>query len=69
MKKNKDTKKEYQAAYYEKNKDTIKAHRENNMRARRYYCDVCDLACRSNHDLKKHLGTLKHSYAWVNALD
>ena len=54
----KDAKKEYDAAYY-----------KNNKKAHRYYCDVCEIACGSQGDLKRHLDTLKHSYAWLNSVD
>ena len=46
-----------------------KEYSKNNVQIKRYYCEICDLACRSSSDLKKHLGTLKHSYAWLNAVD
>ena len=64
---------QYMAAYYENNKETIlqrqAARYENNIRTKRFYCKVCALACRTNHDLKKHLDTLKHSYNYLNSLD
>ena len=51
-------KKEYMAAYYENNKGT-----------RRFYCGVCEIACESKRGLKRHLDTLKHSYAYMNSVD
>ena len=51
-------KKEYNRRYYKKNKGT-----------QRFHCNVCNVTCRDNSGLKKHLGTLKHSYAWLNSLD
>lgn len=54
----KEYKKEYDATYH-----------KNNIQTKRYYCNICDIVCGSNHDLKNHLGTLKHSYAWLNAVD
>ena len=44
--------------YYKKNKET-----------KRYYCELCDLTCGSNRELTRYLDTLKHSYAWLNAVD
>ena len=55
---NKQEKKEYLAGYYEEVK-----------KEKRFYYKTCDLACTSNYALKKHLGTLKHSCAWLNAVD
>ena len=36
---------------------------------KRFYCGVCDLACKDKYNLNRHLDTLKHSYAWLNSLD
>ena len=65
--------KKYQAEYRENNKKLLNQRlfdiHKKNIRSKKFYCDVCDLACVSNFDLKKHFGTLKHSYAWLNAVD
>lgn len=57
------------AEYYKNNKTAIRKYqsdyREKLKEEKRFYCDVCNLACISNGDLKKHLSTLKH----LNALD
>ena len=74
-----ETRKEYEVAYYEKNKETLSqkqaAYRENNrdlvrqralnsqmknIENKKYYCDVCNIACRDNYALKKHLDSYKH---------
>ena len=57
------------AEYRESNREKIQEYFRKNIQTKRYYCGVCDIACISNYALKKHLGTLKHSYAWLNALD
>ena len=61
---NKDAIKEQQAAYYENNRDLVRRCVSNSQRKslenRKYFCDVCCLACRNNYYLKKHLGTYKH---------
>ena len=68
-----ETREEYQAAYYENNKETIlqkqKKCRMNNKGVNRYYCELCNVAFMQNGDLKKHLDTLKHSNAYMNFID
>ena len=68
-----ETREEYQAAYYENNKETIlqkqKECRMNNKGVNRYYCELCNVAFMQNSDLKKHLDTLKHSNAYMNSID
>ena len=49
---------EYKTAYFKKNKEM-----------KRYYCEICDFAYRSNHDLKIHLDTYKHFMNWVWDID
>ena len=61
--------KEYDVAYREANSEKIKENYKKNIMEKRYYCNICDIACGSNHDLKKHYNTLSHSYAWLNAVD
>ena len=60
------------AAYRENNRALVRQRVLNsqmkNIESKKYYCAVCDLACRDNYALKKHLDTLKHSYAWLNSL-
>lgn len=51
-------KRKYRVKYYKKN-----------IQTKRYYCELCDVACMHNRDLKKHFDSLKHSYAWLNAVD
>ena len=72
-KENKDAIKQRHADYYKKNKDTYLQwqvkYREKLKKEKRYYCDVCDLACGSKIDLKKHLSTLKHFYTWLKSVD
>ena len=43
--------------------------KKHNKEVKRYYCDVCRIACSDSHKLKRHFDTLKHSYAWLNSLD
>ena len=55
-------------------KDVVKRgrqrrYRKNNKETRRYWCETCNVACKDNYQLKCHLDTLKHSYAWLNSLD
>ena len=70
---NKDAIKEYKATYRENNKNAIKEYDakygENNKDFKRYYCELCDVACESKKDLTGHFDTLKHSYAWLNSVD
>ena len=49
---------EYKTSYFKKNKED-----------KRYYCGVCDVACKDKFHLNRHLDTLKHSYAWLNSVD
>ena len=46
-----------------------KEYRENNVRTKKYYCDVCDIPFGYKKDLDKHLSSLKHSYAYMNSVD
>ena len=43
--------------------------KKRNKEVKRYYCDVCNIACSDSHKLKRHFDTLKHSYAWLNSVD
>ena len=43
--------------------------KKHNVKVKRYYCDVCSIACSDSHKLKRHFDTLKHSYAWLNSVD
>ena len=45
----KEHKQEYLAEYYKKNLDE-----------KRFYCDTCDISCRTNSELENHLKTKKH---------
>ena len=69
----KDAIKKYRATYYRDNKELLikkqMAHFKKDVAEKRFYCKICDVACISNYDLKKHCGTLNHSYAWLNSLD
>ena len=71
--KNKDAIKEYKAKYRGNNKDAIKEYkakyRKKNKEVKRYYCEICGVACKDNYNLKKQFDTLKHSYAWLDSLD
>ena len=71
--KNKDPIKEYSAAYCENNRDLVRQcvlnNQRKNIESKKYFCTVCDLACISNYAFKNHLGTLKHSYAWLNSVE
>ena len=51
-----------------KRKNMIKYHKKN-KETKRYYCEICDLTFMHTSNLKRHLDTLKHSYAWLNSLD
>ena len=64
----KEYKKKY-VAYREANSDKIRGNYKKNIMEKRYYCNICDIACGSNHGLKNHYNTLSHSYAWLNAVD
>ena len=55
--------------YRKANGEKIQDYFKKNIQRKQYYCSVCDLACRSNRDLKRHLHSLKHSYTWLNSLD
>ena len=46
-----------------------KGYRENNVGAKKYHCDVCDISFGYKKDLDKHLSTLKHEYTYLNSLD
>ena len=47
----------------------VAKYRKKNKKTGRFYCEICGLACGSNFILKRHLDTLKHSYAWLNSVD
>ena len=49
---------EYDKQRHRKNKET-----------KRFYCGICDIAFMHNYNLKRHLDTLKHSYAYMNSVD
>ena len=40
-----------------------------NIVEKRYHCELCDISFRHSNHLKNHLGTLKHSHAWLNSVD
>ena len=46
----------------------IKYFRQNKG-MKRYYCEICNVAFEHNFNLKRHLVSLKHSYARLNSLD
>ena len=63
-----ETIQEYQSKYRENNRTFVRQCVFNsfkNIESKKYYCDVCDLACRSNHDLKNHLDTYNHFMKWI----
>ena len=43
--------------------------RRKNKHNKRYFCEVCGLACGTNLDLKNHLNTCKHFMKWVWSID
>ena len=43
--------------------------RKRDKETKRYYCELCNVACTDSFKLKRHFDTLKHSYAWLNSLD
>ena len=61
---NKELRKQHSADYRERNEDLGKQYqadyRERNKRSKKYYCELCDIACGSNKDLQQHLETKKH---------
>ena len=76
--------KEYDAEYRKNNKDIIRKYyianrdsilrqcteyRKNNIETNKYHCGVCDKSFGYKKDLDKHLGTLKHSYAYMDSVD
>lgn len=71
---NKDAIRQQQAGYRMANKEANVSqqqvkYRKANKQGKRYYCGVCDLSFLQSSDLKRHLDTLRHSYAWLNAVD
>ena len=46
-----------------------KEYREFNVQNKIHHCDVCNHSFGYKKDLKKHLGTLKHSNAYMNSVD
>ena len=62
---NKETIRQRKAQYRETNKDAIKQQRADyyklNKESRKFYCDICEIVCGTNHDLQQHLRTKKHS--------
>ena len=72
-KNNKDAIAKHKATYLKNNRGFVMQcvlnNQMKNIESKKYYCTVCGLACISNYALKKHLDTLKHSYAWLNSLD
>ena len=50
-------------------KEIKKEHYCVSLETKRYYCDVCDMAFGYNNHLKRHLKSLKHSYAYMNSVD
>ena len=59
--------------YRKLNEESIKLYNANkyieNKKLKKYYCSVCEMSFGTPVNLKNHLGTLKHSYAWLNAVD
>ena len=68
-KNNKNTFLQRNAEYYKNNKEAVWEYYRKNLETKRFYCEICDIACGSKKDLKHHLDTLKHSYAWLNSVD
>ena len=72
-KNNKDIIRKRCAGHYEANKDAIlrqcTKYRKNNVEAKKYHCDACDISFGYKKDLDRHLDTLKHQYAYLNSLD
>ena len=50
-------------------KECDRRRRRRNKETKWFYCEICDIKCKDKYDLRRHLGTLKHSYAWLNSLD
>ena len=71
--KNKEKILQQRAVYRENNRDLVRQcvlnSQMKNIESKKYYCDVCGLACRDNYALEKHLDTLKHSYNYMNSVD
>ena len=55
--------------YRKLNEESIKLYNANkyieNKKFKKYYCSVCEMSFGTPVNLKNHLGTLKHSYAWL----
>ena len=49
-------------------KKSAERHRRNRD-SKKFFCEICDIACGSKGDLKHHNETLKHQYAVLNSLD
>ena len=52
------------ATYRDNNRDLVKRRvlisKRKNIETRKYFCAICDLACRDGYALKNHLDTKKH---------
>ena len=67
------TSKEYFNNYRKLNREKIRQGidecHKSNIQNKKYHCSTCDKSFRCNHGLKKHFGSLNHSYAYMNSLD
>lgn len=63
--------KEYSANYRKANKEAAQQYMVNyykfNIENKVFYCDICEMSFGNSGNLKKHLDSLKHSYAWLNS--
>ena len=55
--------------YNEKGKGLMRKYYLDSIESKRYYCDICDKPFGFSYDLRKHLNSLKHSYAYLNSVD
>ena len=53
----------------EGNRERAREHMIKSLEEKRYYCRTCEKAFHGAWHLKRHLNSLRHSYAYMNSLD
>ena len=68
-----ENKKEYDAKYYTSNKGKIiqrgAEYRKLSKQNKVFHCNVCEKSFGSGWYLRRHFGSLKHQYTYLNSLD